>query len=133
MIRLYTDDDYEDLKRWSLDHGVDVFPPHIYRVGLVDEAADGEKHGMVFVLMSNAGEGIAFIEWLTMNPANSARQSAKSEEALMGAAQALAKEHNYGMVVTHVPKRRIWRYKRKGWIENHEIVPIFKVIKHDGH
>ena len=126
--RLYTEDDYADLASWSNTHGVQVMHACRYKVGAV--AFDNEKkYAMAFLYMSNAGEGICFLSWLTANPSNSSLESARACKLIINALGKVAQVNDYAVMFTQSLGGHVKMWERQGFNSNHSVVPMFRVLE----
>ena len=123
-IREYTDQDYETFKQWSSAHGVEVLDRCRYRVGIIAVGDDGEDKAMAFLYLSNAGEGICFLSWLTTNPSNRNLESARACKLVVLALKHLAEVHGYGVMFTQSFDSHLKVWERMGWQANHPVTPM---------
>jgi hypothetical protein len=118
--RLYMPSDYPVLAPWWPAHGWPAVSQAILpKCGVIVEE-EGKPLAVAWLYMDNS-VGVSMMEWTVTNPENSAKQSLSALKVLIGAVRMLAKEFDYGVMLTSVKQPSLCRlYERCGFQKTDE-------------
>lgn len=112
---------HETAMKWWTGHGWAGVPAKVLpKCGIIIEDEDGTGRAVGWLYMDNS-VGVAMLEWVVTNPANSGRQSFLAISYLTQAAQSVADELDYGVILTTAKQPALVRmYERTGFTKTDE-------------
>lgn len=84
LLRAYSLADHPMLEQWWNGHGWPAIPRNmIPPFAWIVESLDGTGRAFACAYMDNGGTGIAMLEWIVTNPANTPRESFRALDTLL--------------------------------------------------
>ena len=130
--RLYKPDDHATLQEWCVGHRSESVPAAVLPpCGLVVEDAAGAPCAIAFLYMA-VGVGVAWLAWMTTSPRLAPPAAARALKALLGAADAVCREHGYGLLFTMTNRSGLGTFlQRQGFKANHRnAAQYFREVPH---
>lgn len=117
---------YDDFAAWFHDHGERaVHPGLLSPCGVLVESDDGMQLAVGWLYLA-CNVGVAWLEFVVTNPGIAPMQSARALRVLFEAAEEVAKELNYSVLLTMTEKAALGSFiEARGFSVNHQNVTQF--------
>lgn len=115
--RLYSPGDFPTISPWFTGHGGSPVPEKILPKCGVVAVLNGQPVAAVWLYMDNS-VGVAWLAWLVTSPELPLFTAEEALRVLLGAAEAVAKSLDYGLLFTMTNKPALGR-----WFKGHGFAP----------